>query len=223
MNVSKYQEFTTDFALLEGYHLNVTTFPLSITNTLTGVKLYEAIRFIVEGEISVSIDSSYNFGVTTLNSLISQGITIAEILDLAIEDMEQELASTREATVSAMSIEKINIKKYNEAEVELKKWQDRTNLAIEKGNTYLAAEALKRKKFFSMKVNNLKVALEEQMIISNCVKLSLFALSNKVVEAKDYQVNFGNFQLKKLSNPTTRDVNDIDTELEILKQQLDDL
>ncbi|MBD2294534.1 PspA/IM30 family protein [Anabaena sphaerica FACHB-251] len=223
MNVPKYQEFTTDFSLLEGNDLNVTTVPLSITNALTGVKLYEAIIFIVEGENSVSIDSSYNFGVTTLNSLIAQGITLAEILDLAIEDMEQELASTREATVSAMSIEKINIKKYNEADAEFKKWQYRTDLAIEKGNDYLAAEALKRQKFFFVKVNNLKVAIKEQMILSNCLKLSLFALSNKVAEAKTFRDNIANFEEQEVSEIKIMESDDFADDLKILKRQLDQL
>jgi phage shock protein A len=146
-----------------------------------------------------------------------------EILDLAIEDMEKELVSTREATVSAMSIEKINRKKYDEAQAEFKKWQYRTILAIEKNKDYLAQEALKRKKFFSVKVNNLKIALEEQIILSNCLKLSLFALSNKVAEAKNFQANFGNSQFQELSNLTTRELIDIDTELENLRRQLNEI
>jgi hypothetical protein len=222
MDIGQYPEFT-DFSAVLDNNFSVSTIPLSAANALNGMSLYEAIKLIVEGESSTSILSSYNFGVTTLNSLISQGITMKEILDLAIEDMEQELVSTREATASAMSIEKINRKKYDEAQAEFKKWQDRTILAIEKGNDYLAEEALKRKKFFSIKVNNLKVALKEQMILSNCLKLSLFALSNKIAEAKDFQANFGNSQFQKLSNPTTRDFNDIDTDLGILKRQLDEL
>jgi hypothetical protein len=224
MNVSKYQEFTTDFSLLEDNNLNVATFPVSITNVLTGVKLYEAIRFIVEGETSVFINSSYNFGVTTLNSLIAQGITLAEILDLAIEDMEQELARTREATVSAMSVEKINIKKCNEAEVEFQKWQYRTDLAIEKGNDYLAAEALKRQRFFFVKVNNLKAAIKEQMILSSCLKLSLFSLSNKVAEAKTFRDNVTNFDNQEVSDIIMIELDDVDDDdLKNLKRQLDQL
>ncbi|MTJ48024.1 hypothetical protein FJR05_09135 [Dolichospermum sp. UHCC 0259] len=137
--------------------------------------------------------------------------------------MEQELISTREATVSAMSIEKINIKKYNEAEVELKKWQDRTNLAIEKGNDYLALEALKRQKFFSIKVNNLKVAIQEQMILSSCLKLSLFALSNKVAEAKIFRDKVANFEYQEVSEISMMESDYVSDDLKILKRQLDQL
>jgi hypothetical protein len=222
MDIGQYPEFT-DFSAELDHNFSVNTIPLSAANALTGMSLYEAIKLIVEGESSTSILSSYNFGVTTLNSLISQGITMKEILDLAIEDMEKELVSTREATVSAMSIEKINRKKYDEAQAEFKKWQYRTILAIEKNKDYLAQEALKRKKFFSVKVNNLKIALEEQIILSNCLKLSLFALSNKVAEAKNFQANFGNSQFQELSNLTTRELIDIDTELENLRRQLNEI
>jgi hypothetical protein len=220
MDIGQHPEFT-DFSAGLDNNFSVSTIPLSAANALTGISLYEAIKLIVEGESFTSILSSYNFGVTTLNSLISQGITMKEILDLAVEDMEQELVSTREATVSAMSIEKINRKKYDEAQAEFKKWQYRTILAIEKDNDYLAQEALKRKKFFSMKVNNLKVALKEQIILSNCLKLSLFALSNKIAEANDFKANFGNSQFQELSNTTTGEL--IDIELESLRRQLDEI
>jgi phage shock protein A len=190
-----------------------------------GSGLYEAIKLIIEDQDSVSIASSYNFAFTILNNLISQGITLAEILDLAIRDMEDELVNIREATVSAMSIEKVNRKKYEEAEAEVKKWQDRTILAMEKGNDHLALEALKRKKFFATKVKNLEITLQQQTILSNCLKLSLFALSNKVAEAKYFQENIDFTNIKKRAIPqiAITELEDIDSDLESLKRQLDQL
>jgi hypothetical protein len=220
MDISQYRAFT-DFSAELDNNFSVSTIPLSAANALTGLILYESIKLIVEGESYTFILSSYNLSVIALNHLISQGITIEEILNLAIEDMEQELASTREASISIMSIEKINKKKYDEAQAELNKWQRRTILAVKKDNDYLAEEALKRKKFFAMKVNNLQIALNEQAILSNFLNLNLFALSNKITEAKTFQSNLKNLQYPKLFNLNNRAFIDID--LETSKRQLDEL
>jgi hypothetical protein len=218
IDIGQYQEIT-DFSVEEDNNFNVSNIPVSAANTLTGIGLYEAIKLIIEDDSS--INSSYSFGVLALNRLISQGITLEEILDLAIEDMEKELAITREATISVMSVEKINIKKYQEARKELEKWEKRIMLAVQKDNDYLTEEALKRKKIFKCKVNNLQTALNEQIILSDCLKLNLLTLSTKVAEAKAFKTKRSIFRFTEVSN--LKSIEFIDTDLEALKKQLDDL
>ena len=74
-------------------------------------------------------------------------------------------------------------------------------------------------------MKNLEITLQQQTILSNCLKLSLFALSNKVAEAKYFQENIDFTNIKKRAIPqiAITELEDIDSDLESLKRQLDQL
>jgi FtsZ-binding cell division protein ZapB len=125
-------------------------------------------------------------GIAGLNQLLQQGIDPEKLLDLAYEEMQEELVQLRQSIVSVMTARKLIERQYEQAQSELEKWQRRVQLALKNDNDVLARAALIRKKSCAETANTLKVLLEQQIALADVDKLkrNLSVFEAKVSEAK---------------------------------------
>ena len=119
-------------------------------------------------------------GLVGLNRLLQQGIDPEQLLDSAIEQMERDLDKARQASINVIASQKRLQQQYEKVEAEVTLWERRVKLALQKGNDYLAREALNRKIIHSETLNNLKVQLDQQPTSAQ----NLACLATKISEAK---------------------------------------
>jgi phage shock protein A len=119
-----------------------------------------------------------------LNDLVSKAEDPEKILDQTIIDMQEDLVQMRQAVASAIASQKRTQQQYNQAQTEANNWQQRAQLALQKGDENLAREALVRKKTHSETAVALQTQLEQQNTMVDTLKRNLIALEGKISEAK---------------------------------------
>ena len=83
---------------------------------------------------------------SNLNAAVSGAEDPEKILDQAIIDMQEDLVQMRQAVAKAIASQKRVQQQYERAQSEANTWQQRAQLALQKGDESLAREALTRKK-----------------------------------------------------------------------------
>ncbi|NEQ30332.1 MAG: PspA/IM30 family protein [Leptolyngbya sp. SIO4C5] len=121
---------------------------------------------------------------SNLNAAVSAAEDPEKILDQAIIDMQEDLVQMRQAVASAIASQKRVQQQQNRAQAEANTWQQRAQLAIQKGDESLAREALVRKKAQSETSAALKAQLDQQEATVDTLKKNLIALESKISEAK---------------------------------------
>jgi phage shock protein A len=119
-----------------------------------------------------------------LNDLVSKAEDPKKILEQAVIDMQEDLVQLRQAVAGAMASQKRVQQQYNQAQTEANNWQQRAQLALQKGDENLAREALMRKKTQSETAASLKTQLDQQSGMVDTMKRNLIALEGKISEAK---------------------------------------
>ncbi|MGI0485092.1 PspA/IM30 family protein [Pantanalinema rosaneae CENA516] len=119
-----------------------------------------------------------------LNDLVSKAEDPEKILEQTIVDMQEDLVQMRQAVASAIASQKRTQQQYNQAQTEANNWQQRAQLALQKGDETLAREALVRKKTHSDTAGSLKSQLDQQSTMVDTLKRNLIALEGKISEAK---------------------------------------
>jgi len=119
-----------------------------------------------------------------LNDLVSKAEDPEKILEQTITDMQEDLVQMRQAVASAIASQKRTQQQYNQAQTEATNWQQRAQLALQKGDETLAREALLRKKTNSETAASLKTQLDQQVTMVDTLKRNLIALEGKISEAK---------------------------------------
>ncbi len=119
-----------------------------------------------------------------LNDLVSKAEDPEKILDQTIIDMQEDLVQMRQAVASAIASQKRTQQQYNQAQTEANNWQQRAQLALQKGDETLAREALVRKKTNVETSTALKTQLDQQTTMVDTLKRNLIALEGKISEAK---------------------------------------
>ncbi|MDM9384192.1 PspA/IM30 family protein [Chlorogloeopsis sp. ULAP01] len=74
-------------------------------------------------------------------------INLEKLLDLAIEDMQEELLQLRQSLIPVMVRQKRTQQQYEQVQAEVNKWQKRARLAVQKNYDHLARQALEQKIF----------------------------------------------------------------------------
>jgi phage shock protein A len=123
-------------------------------------------------------------GLAGLNRLLQQGIDPEKLLDSAIEQMETDLQNTRQAIVNVIACQKRLQQQYEQTQAEVNKWKRRAQLALQKGDEYLAREALIRKKMHAGILSSLEVQLNQEPASVKNLKQNLTFLEAKISEAK---------------------------------------
>jgi phage shock protein A len=121
---------------------------------------------------------------SNLNAAVSSAEDPEKILDQAIIDMQEDLVQLRQAVARAIATQKRSQQQADKAETSANSWQQRAQLALQKGNEDLAREALVRKKTEAEAAAALKGQLTQQNSSVDTLKRQLIALESKISEAK---------------------------------------
>ena len=121
---------------------------------------------------------------SNLNAAVSSAEDPEKILDQAIVDMQEDLVQMRQAVAQAIASQKRVEMQANKAQTGATQWQQRAQLALQKGDENLAREALVRKKTQAETASALKAQLEQQSGSVDTLKRQLIALESKISEAK---------------------------------------
>ena len=119
-----------------------------------------------------------------INDLVSKAEDPDKILDQSLLEMQEDLVQLRQAVASAIASQKRFQQQYNQAREQVNTWQQRAQLALQKGDETLAREALLRKKTNLENSTSLKSQLDQQTTHVDTLKRSLTALEGKIAEAK---------------------------------------
>jgi phage shock protein A len=153
--------------------------------TIGGVGVAVGGSAIGVGMASMAVGGAVvGLGLVGLNRLLQQGIDPEKLLDGAIEQMEADLQNARKAIVNVIASQKRLQQHYEQAQAEVDKWERRAQLALQKGDEYLAREALIRKKTHSGILSSLKVQLNQEPASVKKLKQNLTLLEAKISEAK---------------------------------------
>jgi len=101
-------------------------------------------------------------------------------------DVNVRLKKLYSSLIKALTDQKIAMQKYNQAEIEVNKWQRRVKLAEQKGDQKLAYLALEQNQIATATANQLKVKLDKQTIHVDNLKQKLKAEESKVITDKMY-------------------------------------
>jgi phage shock protein A len=121
---------------------------------------------------------------SNLNAAVSGAEDPEKILEQALIDMQEDLIQLRQAVASAIASQKRIQQQYNQAQNEANNWQQRAQLALQKGDENLAREALSRKKVQAETATALKTQMDQQVSTVDTLKRNLIALEGKIAEAK---------------------------------------
>ncbi|GAC1503200.1 MAG: PspA/IM30 family protein [Chamaesiphon sp.] len=121
---------------------------------------------------------------SNLNDMVSKAEDPEKILEQSIIDMQEDLVQLRQAVAQAIATQKRSEQQYNKAQTESNSWQQRAQLALQKGDEALAREALVRKKTNSDTAGALKAQIDQQTGQVDTLKRNLIALESKISEAK---------------------------------------
>jgi phage shock protein A len=129
-------------------------------------------------------DRVRRLAAANINDLISKAEDPEKILEQTIIEMQEDLVQLRQAVASAIASQKRTQQQYNQAQSEANSWQQRAQLALQKGDENLAREALTRKKSYIDNSNVLKTQLDQQTTMVDSLKSNLIKLESKISEAK---------------------------------------
>ncbi|TVP69916.1 MAG: PspA/IM30 family protein [Leptolyngbya sp. LCM1.Bin17] len=121
---------------------------------------------------------------SNLNAAVSSAENPEKILDQAIIDMQEDLVQMRQAVAGAIASQKRVQQQYDKAHNDANTWQQRAQLALQKGDEDLARQALSRKKTQAETAVALKAQLDTQSVTVEQLKRNLIGLESKLSEAK---------------------------------------
>ena len=122
---------------------------------------------------------------SNINSLLDKAEDPEKMLKLMIGEMDEAIIKVKSDTAAKMANLKSVEKKVEEAEKAVSRWQERAELAIDKGSDEMAKEAIKERKVAEEILDSLrndKAVLEKEVEEG---KKELETLSSKLVEAKE--------------------------------------
>jgi phage shock protein A len=201
--------------------------------TIGGVGVAVGGSAIGVGMASMAVGGTVvGLGLVGLNRLLQQGIDPEELLDSAIEQMEADLQNARKASINVIASQKRLQQHCEQAQAEVNKWERLAQLALQKGDEYLAREALIRKKTHSGILSSLKVSLNQEPTSVEKLKQNLTLLEAKISEAKNMRTSLKariataklNGQLSSTAGRMdTSAMTAVDVELEDLRRKIDQL
>jgi len=107
-----------------------------------------------------------------------------KIMEQALEDMQKDLVKVRQSYAEVTATQRRLVKQKDQADAIAQDWQDRAQLALQKGSDDLAREALTRRQQQVDTSNDLKVQLENQNGSIDKLYEGMQALESKILESK---------------------------------------
>lgn len=121
---------------------------------------------------------------SNVNDLVNKAEDPEKILEQAVIDMQEDLVQLRQAVAQSIAEQKRTEQQLNKNKKEADNWQQRAQLALQKGDENLAREALVRKKSFGDTVGMLAAQFQQQTDQVQKLKKNLIGLESKISEAK---------------------------------------
>lgn len=118
------------------------------------------------------------------NSLIDKAEDPEKILEQTVIDMQDDLIKLRQSVAQAIATQKRTERQQSQAELTAQEWQQRAQLALQKGDENLAREALVRKASYQETATVLRSQLDQQRGIVDQMKQNMVLLERKLAEAK---------------------------------------
>ena len=122
---------------------------------------------------------------SNINSLLDKAEDPEKMLKLMIGEMDEAIIKVKSDTAAKMANLKSVEKKVEEAEKAVSRWQERAELAIDKGSDEMAKEAIRERKVAEEILDSLRndKAVHEKEVEEG--KKELETLSSKLEEAKE--------------------------------------
>jgi phage shock protein A len=120
---------------------------------------------------------------SNLNALINQAEDPEKMLDQILIDMRQQLQEAKREVATAIADEKRLAAQLEAASAQVREWDRRAVLAVERGEDDLAREALRRKAEQQQLAAGYQSQWEAQQTSTTTLKQALRALSEKIDEA----------------------------------------
>ncbi|NJL22985.1 MAG: PspA/IM30 family protein [Leptolyngbyaceae cyanobacterium SM1_3_5] len=119
-----------------------------------------------------------------LTSLIDKAEDPEKILEQTVIDMQDDLIRLRQSVAQAIATQKRTERQQSQAQLTAQEWQQRAQLALQKGDENLAREALVRKASYQETATALHTQLDQQRGIVDQMKQNMVLLERKLAEAK---------------------------------------
>src|SRR5262245_31093013 len=120
---------------------------------------------------------------SNLNALINQAEDPEKMLDQILIDMRQQLQEAKREVAAAIADEKRLAAQLEAVQAQVREWDRRAALAVERGEDELAREALRRKAEQQQLAAGYQSQWEVQQTSTESLKQALRALSEKIDEA----------------------------------------
>jgi len=121
---------------------------------------------------------------SNINAVLDAAEDPEKSLNQLILEMEQNYREAKNQVASAMVDEKKMQRSFSKSQIETKKWMDKAQLAVRKGDDDLAKAALGKSKTSKQLVGEYAKQVEQQTRAVSNLKLALGGLEKKIAEAK---------------------------------------
>jgi phage shock protein A len=118
-----------------------------------------------------------------INDLIDRAEDPEKVVKQLIADMNSQLVQVKTQVAASIADEKQLYQRYQDNQAKANDWQQRAELAVEKGQDDLAREALMRRNAFQQTADGFKTQYEEQARQVESLKDALHQLEAKIQEA----------------------------------------
>jgi phage shock protein A len=119
-----------------------------------------------------------------INDLIDRAEDPEKVVKQLIADMNNQLLQVKTQVAASIADEKQLQQRYQENQSKANDWQQKAELAVEKGQDDLAREALARRNAFQQTADGFKSQYEEQARQVEVLKDALHQLESKIQEAQ---------------------------------------
>src|SRR5262245_42686445 len=122
-----------------------------------------------------------------INDLIDRAEDPEKVVKQLIIDMNNQLMQVKTQVAAAIADEKMLYQRYQDNDAKAADWQQRAELAVEKGQDDLAREALSRRNAFAQTADGFKTQYEQQAGQVEQLKVALQQLEAKIQDATTKQ------------------------------------
>jgi phage shock protein A len=122
-----------------------------------------------------------------INDMIDRAEDPEKVVKQLIIDMNNQLMQVKTQVAASIADEKMLYQRYQDNEAKARDWQQRAELAVEKGQDDLAREALSRRNAFVQTADGFKTQYDQQAVQVEQLKQALQQLEGKIQDAQTKQ------------------------------------
>lgn len=119
-----------------------------------------------------------------INDMIDRAEDPEKVVKQLIADMNNQLLQVKTQVAASIADEKQLYQRYQDNETKAKDWEQRAELAVEKGQDDLAREALSRRNAFQQTADGFKEQYDQQAAQVEQLKTALHQLEAKIQDAQ---------------------------------------